>query len=71
MNTLAAHGTHVMGIINAQGHENKGLSGIAPKAQCIMIKICDQHGNCSRDYLLQGLHKATFFNPRCELKFKN
>ncbi len=55
------HGTHVSGIIAGNGscsRDDRGVciySGIAPKANVIMLKVLDEHGNGNTEKVLQGI----------------
>jgi hypothetical protein len=65
----ASHGTHIFGLINAKSSsitqlkDTKGVIGLAPEAQCIMIKICDENGNSDNEILVRALKKAHQYNP--------
>lgn len=59
----AAHGTHLYGLINAQ--ENTaipGFCGIAPRAQTLMLKVCNEAGTSDVETILYALKKAQSFN---------
>lgn len=44
------HGTHVAGIIAADaGPELKGLYGVAPQANLLIYRVCDEDGSCWAD----------------------
>lgn len=44
-NDATGHGTHVAGIIAGSGYRSEGLyAGIAPQANIISLKICDENG---------------------------
>ena len=55
------HGTHVSGIIAGNGmnsRDKRGVciySGIAPRADLIMLKVLDEHGNGNTAKVLQGI----------------
>ncbi|HVP25961.1 MAG TPA: S8 family serine peptidase, partial [Methanomicrobiales archaeon] len=42
----AGHGTHVSGIITANGNPNANAKGVAPDAKVWMGKVCDASGSC-------------------------
>lgn len=56
------HGTHVAGIVAANG----SINGIAPQAKIVMIKVCNATGSCSEDDIHAGIdwcvNNATIFN---------
>ena len=56
------HGTHVTGIVAANG----SINGVAPKAKIIAIKACDSGGGCWDDDVTDGINwcvnNATIFN---------
>ena len=45
------HGTHVSGIVAANGTKK----GVAPGAKIIMMKVCDSGGSCSDIYIRAGI----------------
>jgi serine protease AprX len=50
------HGTHVAGIVAGNGAKSKGLySGIAPRANIIVIKILDKLGNGNTSDAIAGI----------------
>jgi len=51
------HGTHVAGII-AAAINNKGIQGVAPKAELVAVKVLRQTGSGSFSWLIQGLMYA-------------
>lgn len=53
------HGTHVAGIVAAQGNNQIGVSGVCQKAAIIPIKVCDANGACPGSSILEGLSYAT------------
>ncbi|MEK6934051.1 MAG: S8 family serine peptidase [Nanoarchaeota archaeon] len=46
------HGTHVAGIAAANG----SITGIAPGARVIAIKVCDSSGSCADDNIIAGIN---------------
>ena len=52
------HGTHVAGIISAQDNNTIGISGIAPNAKILPIRILDARGDGSESDLAQAIRFA-------------
>lgn len=52
------HGTHVAGIIAAQNNNTIGISGIAPSAKILPIRILDSRGNGTESDLAQAIRYA-------------
>jgi len=52
------HGTHVAGIIAANGI----VKGVAPYAKIMSYKICDSGGNCYLSTIISGIEKAVVDN---------
>lgn len=50
-----SHGSHVAGIIAAAGH---GVSGVAPKAQLLLVKVLSDIGIGSLIWVMQGIEYA-------------
>ncbi|MBQ3038269.1 MAG: S8 family serine peptidase, partial [Clostridia bacterium] len=50
------HGTHVAGI--AAGNNGKGLTGVAPNAQLVLMKVAKANGGMPEYALLQALNDA-------------
>ncbi|MEJ2443514.1 MAG: S8 family serine peptidase [Exilibacterium sp.] len=48
------HGTHVAGIISANG----ALKGVAPKSSIVAYKVCDAQGNCPDYHIINAIEKA-------------
>ena len=48
------HGTHVAGIIAANG----GIRGVAPGASLQSVKVCDSSGSCATSRIIAGLEWA-------------
>ncbi len=64
----AFHGSHVAGIAagkNASPNGNEPLSGIAPDAQLIMMKISDANGEINMDTVLKALNDAIILGADC------
>jgi subtilisin family serine protease len=55
---LVGHGTHVAGIIAAQSNNQIGISGIAPDAKILPIRILDSRGDGSESDLAQAIRYA-------------
>jgi subtilisin len=54
------HGTHVAGIIAADGGaDNKGIVGVAPEAELFAFKVCGNSGSCWSDDIAVGIRTAT------------
>jgi thermitase len=53
------HGTHVAGIIAAQGNNTIGMAGVAFNAKIMPIKSCDKFGACPLYYVAEGIIYAT------------
>lgn len=51
------HGTHVAGIVAANG----GVKGVAPDADLLAFKVCDSFGYCLNSWVIQALEMAS--NP--------
>jgi len=52
------HGTHVAGIVAADGGAGKGIYGIAPQARLFAYKVCGNNGTCFADDVAAGLRVA-------------
>ncbi|MEM7813670.1 MAG: S8 family serine peptidase [Candidatus Aenigmatarchaeota archaeon] len=53
------HGTHVAGIVGANGgKDGKGIYGIAPDASIWAIKVCKADGTCWADDIAEGIYYA-------------
>lgn len=53
------HGTHMAGIIAADGGElGDGLYGFAPQASISAYRVCDRDGICLSDDIAVGMHAA-------------
>ncbi|MEH7604444.1 S8 family peptidase [Priestia megaterium] len=65
-NDYFGHGTHVSGIIAATD-SGKGVVGVAPKSQLLIIKVIDHKGRGSFESLIQGIkHAADWTGPKGE-----
>lgn len=58
-----SHGTHVSGIIGAR-HNTKGITGVAPNAKLMSIKVLDNDGVGSDAQIVSGLKYATDNNAQ-------
>lgn len=53
------HGTHVAGIIAADGGvKGDGIYGLAPQASILAYKVCSDDGTCFADDVAAGIHMA-------------
>ncbi len=53
------HGTHVSGIIAADGgSDGLGIYGVAPQASLYAFKVCSQNGSCYADDISVAVRKA-------------
>ena len=53
------HGTHVAGILVADGGENgNGMFGIAPNAKLVVYKVCNDNGMCFEDDIAAAIRMA-------------
>lgn len=73
---LYGHGTHVAGIINGKGIKVDGIdanavTGIAPEANLINVKLGDDQGNVSEIDLLLGLQWVYTFKNDYNIKVVN
>ncbi len=48
------HGTHVAGIVAANGQ----LKGVAPEARLLAYKVCNEYGSCSESDVIAALERA-------------
>ncbi len=58
----AQHGTALCGIIAGKEHPLLGPIGIAPNADVIIIRACDDYGNSTKKILLQSVKKVQELN---------
>ena len=52
------HGTHVAGIVAAVAHNHLGVSGVAPDAKIMPVRVLDSDGAGSIDDIEAGVHWA-------------
>ena len=55
---LNGHGTHVAGIAAAEGNNQTGISGVAPLAKVIPVRVLDQSGSGSIRAVAKGIEYA-------------
>ena len=58
------HGTHVSGIIAAQGNDGYGVVGVAPSVQIMPLKFLDAGGNGSLDAAVSAIYFAVNHGAR-------
>ena len=58
------HGTHVAGIITADGDLLGNSKGVAPGAGIYMYKVCDAGGSCYDDDMRCGMERAVLTNAK-------
>ncbi|MEH7117668.1 S8 family peptidase [Neobacillus vireti] len=51
------HGTHVAGTIAATQNQ-KGVVGVAPRANLLIVKVLDQNGSGQYDWIINGIYYA-------------
>ncbi|WP_318615784.1 S8 family peptidase [Sporosarcina sp. YIM B06819] len=51
------HGTHVAGTIAAQ-QDNKGVVGVAPEANLLIVKVLNRNGAGKYEWIISGIHYA-------------
>lgn len=52
------HGTHVAGIVAARGDDDYGVTGVAPKATILPVRIFDNNGNTDVASVIEAFHYA-------------
>jgi len=52
------HGTHVAGIITANGADDMDSKGVSPSAGIYMYKVCDAGGSCYEDDMMAAMEAA-------------
>jgi subtilisin family serine protease len=62
-NDLSAHGTHVSGIISANGEfknivGNNDATGVSPGTGIYMLKVCNSGGSCYEDDMMAAMEYA-------------
>ncbi len=68
-NDLHGHGTHVCGIIAAEGNNNLGVIGVAPEAELLSIKATTASNNMYFSYY--NLIESIFYAVGCEADIIN
>ncbi|MBP9733388.1 MAG: S8 family serine peptidase [Candidatus Omnitrophica bacterium] len=58
------HGTHVSGIIGALKDNGKGISGVAPNAKILGVKVLDQNGSGNFSDIVKGIKYAADMGAR-------
>jgi len=58
------HGTHVAGIITADGTTFGTAKGVAPGAGVYMYKVCDAGGSCYEDDMKCGMERAVLTDAK-------
>ncbi len=58
------HGTHVAGIITADGKTFGNSKGVAPGAGIYMYKVCNAQGSCYDDDMRCGMEQAVLTNAK-------
>ena len=58
------HGTHLSGIIAAGHNNNLGISGVAPNARILPVKVLDGHGNGTYAQASEGIIYAVDMGAR-------
>jgi hypothetical protein len=58
------HGTHVAGIITADGTTFGTAKGVAPGAGVYMYKVCDRRGSCYEDDMKCGMERAVLTDAK-------
>ena len=53
------HGTHIAGIIAANGDNGIGIAGVAPRCRLINVKVSDDKGRCQASTVAEGIVWAT------------
>jgi len=59
---LNGHGTHVAGIIGAQGNNGLGISGVAWNIRLVSLRVFDANGNGSFASIVRAINFATLQN---------
>ena len=68
----AGHGTHVAGIIGAEGNNSIGVVGVNPSARLVPIKICfsNTNANSNTSLMTEGILHAIRNNiPVCNMSY--
>jgi thermitase len=54
-NDLYGHGTHIAGIIAANGDNGLGVVGVAPQSLLLNVKVAEDDGRCRASAVAQGI----------------
>ena len=66
------HGTHIAGILSANGNHNKAnVSGMAPEAEILVFKVLDKKGNGSAEKVIQALQWILDHHKEWNIKLLN
>ncbi len=52
------HGTHVAGTIGANPLESKGILGVAPNVNLLILKVLGEDGSGEYEWIIDGIHYA-------------
>jgi thermitase len=52
---VKGHGTHITGMIAANSNNEIGISGLAPNAKFLNVKVTDDYGKCKADIVSKGI----------------
>lgn len=52
------HGSHLAGVAAAATHNGIGIAGVAPLAQIMPVRVCDDVGLCYTEYSVPGIRYA-------------
>ena len=52
------HGTHIAGIIASNNDNQIGISGLAPNARLLNVKVAEDNGLCKADIVAKGVYWA-------------
>lgn len=58
------HGTHVAGILGAEGNNSYGVAGVDWNAKLMIVKVLDNNGNGSTDAAVSGIYYAVQHGAR-------
>ncbi|WP_430788003.1 S8 family peptidase [Virgibacillus flavescens] len=57
INDYAGHGTHVSGTVAASKNDS-GVTGVAPEANLLIVKVLNKDGTGQYDWIIKGIHYA-------------
>lgn len=52
---IFGHGTHIAGIIAANGDNGIGIAGVAPNVRLLSVKVADEGGRCDSSSVAKGI----------------